>query len=489
MRNANADWSRADLLVVPILLFAAGLRLATAGYSLWFDEIAAVTLAHQPLELLWSGWMARETNPPLYYTLLKGWMAMFGESDLAVQALSTLIGTAGIGAAWWLARRIGGVRAGLLAALLFALSAAHVDFSQEVRGYILAHTAALFGCIAMVAWLERPRFGPLAGYAFATLVALYSHTTMVVFVALANVAMLWLLRRDRAALARWLAANLGVALLWSWWAWISLAQAKTGSGFSWIARPDLGDGLGMTAVIYLPLYLAVEKIVAAPLLASAWLAGMVWFAARDRRPAVVLLTTIAVGAPILLWALSQALPVFLPRTLFWAAGPVLVLVAVALTSPGSRGIHLTLLALFLALQIGALWRWLPERETEGWRLAVVAMARADPDGIVLVQGDAMAVAAHHYIAASRSRLRLVVLPPPRSGLDPWADGLTKAPHLDAAAARTLLARRGRVFTLNRGDYDPGSVLTAVGMEKPLPQATNNLQPRLSLWRARPSSAP
>jgi hypothetical protein len=66
-RATKADW-----LVVPILLGAAALRLFTSGYSLWLDEIAAVRFARQPLALLWSGWMAREANPPLYYSLLKG---------------------------------------------------------------------------------------------------------------------------------------------------------------------------------------------------------------------------------------------------------------------------------------------------------------------------------------------------------------------------------------------------------------------------------
>lgn len=479
---ARAEWSRGDLLVVPVLLAAAALRIVTSGYSLWFDEIAATTLAHQPLELLWSGWMARETNPPLYYTLLKGWMALFGEGDAAVRSLSVAIGTAGIGAGWWLARRIGGTRAGLIAALLLATSAAHVDYSQEVRGYILAHTAALLGCAAMAAYLERPRVAPLCGYALAALVALYAHTTMVLFVALANLAMLWLLRRNRPGLAMWLAANAAIALLWSWWAWISLGQAAAGgAGFSWIARPDAIAALNMTAVIYLPLYLAAEKVAFAPLLALAWLGGLAWFAARDRRPAVVLLATLAVAAPLLLWALSQKLPIFLPRTLFWAAGPMAVLVAVALASLPSSRIRLLLLGLLLALQVGALPRWLPAREPEAWPQAIAAIERIDPHAIVLVQGDAMGVATRHYL---KPGLRMVIVPRPAGGPDRWAEGLVAAPHVDAAAARAMLVREGTVFTLARGDYDPGTLLAPVGLKQPLPAATRGRQPYLSRWRAR-----
>lgn len=489
MRNAaKAEWNRGDLLVIPILLLAIALRVATAGYSLWFDEIAAIRLADQPLQLLWSGWMAREANPPLYYTLLKGWMALFGASDLAVQTLSVAIGTAGNAAGWWLARRIGGTRAGLIAALLLATSAAHVDFSQEVRGYILAQTAGLFGCVAMVAYLERPRLAPLCGYALAALVALYSHTTMIVFVGLANLAMAWLLRRDMPALIRWIAVNAFIAILWIWWAWISLGQAQAGgTGFSWIARPDVISALGMTAVIYLPFYVASEKVVLAPLLALGWLAGTAWFAARDRRPAVRLLAAQAVAAPVLLWALSQALPVFLPRTLFWAAGPMLVLLAVALAGLPSKPIRTGLLVALIALQAGALLRWLPERETEAWPRQIAAIARIDPHAIVLVEGDAMAVATDHYLRRQAPGLRLVILE--RSGaVDRWAEGLASAPRVGVAGARALLVQQRRVFTLTRGDYAPGTSLAAVGFEQPLPEGPRQRQPALSLWRARPSPA-
>ena len=475
--------TRADWLVLPILLCAAALRLATSGYSLWFDEIAAVRFAQQPLALLWSDWMAREANPPLYYTLLKGWMAVFGESDFAVQSLSTLIGTMAIGAAWWLARRIGGSHAGLIAALVLAISAAHVDFSQEVRGYILAYAAALFGCIAMAAYLERPRRALLLGYGVAALVALYAHTTMVVFVALANLAMLWLLRRDRRAWMQWLAANLAVGLLWSWWAWISLGQAgASASTFGWIPRPGVAQALEMTGVVYLPLYIAGESVALLSLLALAWLGGCLWFAVRDRRPAVLLLAVLAVGAPLLLWTLSQKLPILLPRTLFWAAGPMAVLVAVALVRVPSVPVRVALLGLLLALEAGALLRWLPMRETEAWPQAIAAAATVDPHAALLVQGDAMGVAVRHYLDRSGSGLRLLVVAPERAS-DRWAEGLADAPHMDAGVARAVLAREGRVFTLKRGDYDPGRALAPVGVEQPL-RDPRGRQPELSLWRSR-----
>ncbi|MBO9622079.1 MAG: glycosyltransferase family 39 protein [Sphingomonas sp.] len=448
---------RADLLLVPILLLAAALRIATCDYSLWFDEIASVAFAHQPVGRLWSAWMVRESNPPLYYTMLGGWIRLFGASDVAVRLLSVATGLVGIVAAWWLARRIGGVRAGLFAAALLAVSAAHLDYSQEARAAMLTQAAALFGCVAMTAYLERPRLGPLLGYAAAATVTLYAHTTMALFVVLANLAMLWLLRRDRRALAWWLATNLAVALLWSWWAWISLEQIRTGGGgFAWIDRPSLGRGLLTTATVYLPLYTVGENLLVAPLLALVWIGGIAWLGLRDRRPAMGLLATLAAGAPPLLWLVSQWVPMLLERTLFWAAGPMIVLLAVALAGIKVRRVGLALLGLLLAVETAALLHWLPERESEAWPQALAEAARIDPGGVLLVESDAMGVAAERYLPGTG--LRLVVLDLPGDGFDRWAQGLSRAPHVDRAGAQTLLARRGRLLILKRSVHDPAVAL-------------------------------
>lgn len=476
------DWARLDLWIVPILLAAAALRVVTAGYSLWLDEIASVTLARQPIELLWSSWMVRESNPPLYYTILSGWMRLFGSGDVAVQSLSILIGLLGIVAAWLLARRVGGRAAGLIAAGLLALSAAHLDFSQEVRGYILAHTAVLWSCIGIVAYLERPRLLPLSGYAVAALMAVYSHTTLVVFVAIANVAMLWLLRSNAHALVRWMAANMVILLLWAWWGWISYTQLGSPSGFAWITRPDLAGALQTTAIVYSPLYLAAEQITASWLLGLVWIVGLAWFAFSDRRPGVLMLAALAIGCPLILWGISQKVPILLPRTLFWAAGPAAVLVALAISSVRSSAVRLALVATLLALQIGAIGRWLPLRESEAWPAAIRTVAHASPkDRTLIVEGDPVALCVEHYLP--RSGISVLVLRT-TGDADPWAAGLSTLPKIDRAELGRLVAQRRSVFTLTRGDYDSRPVLRELATEYPLPGVTNERRPLLSVWRAK-----
>jgi hypothetical protein len=426
--------------------------------------------------------MTRESNPPLYYSLLRGWIALFGDADRVLRSLSIAIGLGGIAAAWAAARRLGGAFAGLAAAALLAVAAAHVDASQEVRGYILADSAALVATWGMIAYLDRPRASALTLYAVGALAALYSHTTMAVFVLLANLAMIGLLRRDRPALAGWLGANAFVAILWSWWGWISLAQARAPqSNFGWIARPGLGDALTITERAYLPGYLSSGGI-GAGLLLAALAVCLGWFMWRDRRPAVIMFGGLALGAPIVLFAISLSKPILLVRTLYWASGPVVILVAVALASMASRRIASLALATLLLFEIVMLVHWLPARQQEGWKAAVQSAGTIAPHGVLLVEGDAVALAAMHYHPLAPG-VRIVALRPPPGSYDHWADGLFAGPHVDTVGAAKLLHDRRQLFALVRGDHDPGRVLRDAGRGRVFPQASDNRQPWLWVWNS------
>jgi uncharacterized membrane protein len=64
---------------------------------LWFDDLASLFYAAQPLERLWSSWMVRETTPSLYYALLRGWCDLLGWSATTARAPSILASLASIG--------------------------------------------------------------------------------------------------------------------------------------------------------------------------------------------------------------------------------------------------------------------------------------------------------------------------------------------------------------------------------------------------------
>ncbi|PTM45544.1 dolichyl-phosphate-mannose-protein mannosyltransferase [Sphingomonas aerolata] len=433
---AAAGRLRAPLMLALMLVAVAAFRIHTAQYSLWYDELASLEFARQPVSRLWSSWMLRETNPPLFYTMLSGWIALVGNGDVVLRLLPIATGIAAIGAAFGLGRAVGDAKVGLLAAALLSLSALGTDLSQQVRGYALAQLAVLLACIGMVHYLRLRTSGGLLLYGIATLVALYTHTTLALFAGLAGVTMLWLLQGDRPAQARWLATNVAVLAGWGWWAMISVRQMTMPvTNIAWIATPSWRDSVAMTAQVYLPFY-ADRPGLAGTLLLAAMFAALAVCAVRAARPEIRLLAVVTIGAPVLLFAISQRVPIFLPRTLSWASGPELVLVALGVTRIPSLLVARAGGILLLGLSAVGLANWLPNRERDHWDQAAALVERHRPS-LVIVGDDAVALAIDHYRAdnGQRGPRPLVVQ---SAGRERWADGLYAGSHLSARAVRDRL---------------------------------------------------
>ncbi len=134
---------KVDPLLLGVLAVAFGLRLqGIADDGFWLDEVTSLHDADRSIAAILLG-KGKPGHPPLYYLLLKGWVALFGTSETAVRLLSALCGTAAVGATCALFRMLHGRAAGLAASLLLALSFHHIVFSQEARNY------ALFGFLAV----------------------------------------------------------------------------------------------------------------------------------------------------------------------------------------------------------------------------------------------------------------------------------------------------------------------------------------------------
>lgn len=446
--------ARRDALVLAgIALLAAALRWGTAGYGLWFDEIASVRFSEVPMWQLWSGWMVREANPPLFYTLLKFGRFLAGESDLAARSVPMLVGLGSIVAAWGCAREAGGARAAWMTALLLAVSPTQIDFAQEVRPAILTLFGAMVALWGLARWFEDARRRWLAMYAAGCVVALYAHVTMVVFVALVGAALFALRpRRD------FVVANVAVAIAWSWWATIAWAQLHGDRDFGYIARPDLGELWRTTAQLYSPDYVASLGV-----LLPVYVGAIAWLAWRDRRPIVWVLAVLAVGGPITLWAVSQWEPILLPRTLLWASGPVAVLIGVACARV-RRG--WAVIAALSLVSVVTLARYQPARQEEYWREAMTAIAARDPHAVVVVQGEAMAVAAERYRPKG---VRMVVVPDDPGDGDTWAGGMVALGRVPS----------GTVFALHRAGHDPAPYLSGRGVVWDAP--TGGRQPHVRVW--------
>lgn len=459
--------------VVAVVPSIVGLR-----YSLWYDEIASTQFAATPYHLLWSDWMVRETNPPLYYSLLRGWISAFGDSDIALRLLSVGIGTTGLLIVFALGRRVGGSATGLLAVMLVGCSAQHVLYSQQVRGYALAFTgatAAILGASMFLDAVRRPAGGVerwrgwipgLVLYLGGAAVAIYSHTTLLLMPILGGGFVLARLalatpRRWRAASA-WLGVNMLLALLWAWWARITLLQAQSRLTIGWIGSPSLGYAVRMTAESYLPWQIGPVQYGVATLATAAAVAGAwQWRSQGDR----LLLPFLAAALPITLYLVSLKVPVFLDRTVYWGSAPFLVTVAAGITGlrlPWQSAVAGTVA---VAASVAGWLAWYPQREIEPWQGVVDAIERQRPGAIVVLDGKGPVLAMQRYCRRPACTLSIVGIPSPAT--DSWASGFA-VPGMILPDALVGLVRSGRTIVVVRWkSLDPLSGIVPGGIRQSL----------------------
>ncbi|HEV7500321.1 MAG TPA: glycosyltransferase family 39 protein, partial [Vicinamibacteria bacterium] len=208
-------------------MVAAGIRLANfSGPPLWSDERATV------VESQGIGWpatpvddssdfpvtqglvdTAREAaghDQPVYIAIMNVWTRAFGVSEGALRLPSVVAGALSIPLLFLAARKLVGVTAAWIAALLFAISPLHTALSQEARTYAITVALAVASLLAAVTAGTSKR--PLPALVYGLLAG-----TMSVFHLLAGVVIvpqvLWLalkgLRARRAALVA-----AGIALPW-----------------------------------------------------------------------------------------------------------------------------------------------------------------------------------------------------------------------------------------------------------------------------------
>ena len=131
------------LLLVVFLMYVRFLD----RQSLWFDEGLSVAFASRPLGEMMKTLVGQDLHPPLYYLILHFWMALAGNSEMAVRLPSLMAVCLMLPLAFAVVREIEGRVAsdphlpwitGLAAAALVGTSPFIAYYAQETRMYSLA---------------------------------------------------------------------------------------------------------------------------------------------------------------------------------------------------------------------------------------------------------------------------------------------------------------------------------------------------------------
>jgi 4-amino-4-deoxy-L-arabinose transferase-like glycosyltransferase len=171
--SASSTHGRTAAGIVVAILAGWTLRLARPEvHSFWIDE-GLTLLAAQSGDML--DFLRWDSHPPLSFLIVRGWIALFGESDLALRLLPAIVSCvslvlfARLVQAW-----LGGGRAAAAVAL-YAVAPILVNSAHEVRMYAFVELATLCVLLAARAAWRAPSPNRWFALAAATAVATGLH--------------------------------------------------------------------------------------------------------------------------------------------------------------------------------------------------------------------------------------------------------------------------------------------------------------------------
>jgi mannosyltransferase len=219
---------------------------------LWLDEAISVNIARLPISQIPHA-LSQDGAPPLYYVMLHYWMALFGQGDFAVRALSGVTSVAAMPLFWFAGRRLGGRMVAWTTFFLGVTSPFAIYYATCARMYSLMILGTLLGFLALARALERPSAKRLAALGAATGVVVYTHYWGLYLVAVTGAWLVWRLWRphpgprapaERQAVARCLTAVVVGALLFVPWAPTFVFQTLH-TGTPWTTAASPADLLGV----------------------------------------------------------------------------------------------------------------------------------------------------------------------------------------------------------------------------------------------------
>ena len=468
-------------LCFAICIVGFALRLPTlSSRSLWLDEAYSAWFCALPLYELWTSVPLYETHPPMYYSLLKGWSSLFGNSEAALRSMSVLASVANIllVAISGRALRCGqvGDRVGLLAALFLAMNRGSIEYAQQARPYAIETLAASATILFSLIVLRRlastvssdyclPRLWPsVFGLGSCAGAMLWLHNTAI-FIAFGiwaglAVSLVVMVRgpRIRQALTVFTAGGLAL-LIWAPFVPMLLRAISSMSKLSFWITMGAKD---LVSAWYLATGGALPML---PVLILCFLGLVVlWRVARAEtlHLCIVLILPLA----CVLGYSYLAKPIYISRLFGWLAPPLMTLAAIGVWSgirhTKKRNFVILMTITLLLVSTGIFYT----NPTEDWRgLIGTVAAQAKPGDAVIVYPNELTVVMHYYVPRQSTFPDIYYIPAkfPALGRDTKYISNLGAPAIqpiDRLQVRAIKSSHRRIWLIHRfsGLYDTNNII-------------------------------
>ncbi len=476
------------LLLLLIIALGAYLRFFLIGNkTVWLDEAFSIWLANHALPDLWS-WLIRiDQHPPLYYSLLSLWQALFGDLQAVVRALSALCSIATLPVLFLAARRLFDQPTALIVTLLLAVSPIHVRYAQEARMYGLLTLAVAVTLYCLAQLLSERDQRPLRrlwlGLSVAQAAVMLTHNTATIFFPVAlnlaiGAALAW--KYWQGGVSSWPALNApgferqwirGQALaviLWLPWSVPFVIQAVMVDRNFWIPAPgwaEIWQLFHNFNAAFLPNWFPFFS----------WWDGLYWLLAllgmlalRAMPMRLLFLLSLWLVPILLSLVVSLRRPIFIEQTLLWSTLPYYLLVALGIRRLGTvegeqwawlrRPVQAVFVAAILVISTTSLVSYYFYFEKEDWAKAASYVAEnVEPDDLIVFHATWVQLPFDYYFRHFEQPNALRGLPVDLFGRGELEPVMTEA---DLPQLRALAEEHQRIWLIYSHDWytDPTGII-------------------------------
>ncbi|WP_432412274.1 glycosyltransferase family 39 protein [Rasiella sp. SM2506] len=160
------------------LITAFLLRIFNLNYEgLWNDELFTAFSANPSTSLGYTiNFVGGDVHPPLHNILSKYWAENFGYTDTSLRMLNVILGVIGVLSVYHVAKLLISKRVAIIALWLAVVNSFLIEYSQEVRAYILLFVLANYSYYFFIKFIRSPKDSKsLLYYIIITAAALYTH--------------------------------------------------------------------------------------------------------------------------------------------------------------------------------------------------------------------------------------------------------------------------------------------------------------------------
>jgi len=358
------------------IIIVAGLILRLVdldGESLWVDEGHAIHLASlEPDQLIKES--SKDNHPPLYSIILHYWKKVTPNTTYYLRLLSVIFGVLSIFLIYKIGKELFNTNTGLISALLLALSVFHIQYSQEIRSYMLVVVLILFSYYLLIRLCKTPKIVYLILFIIVNTLMLYTHFLGWFILFAQNIYYFLRFPFDKNRIKSLIITNLIIVILAMPWLNILISRFNDLQTEFWVSQPTLLS-IPQTILIYAGTFTMYGIILFILFCTLAFISLLnlnerkivVRWSDKDQNYLLLLWMGIPILIPFIISVISA--PIFIIRMTIGASLAFYILIAHGLSIIYNKKIILVILVLIIVLSIGNIGIYYGETNKERWKEA------------------------------------------------------------------------------------------------------------------------